>query len=266
MILAKKGAHAPPDSSDPPWGNRQDQDSGSASHRTPASAAEEHRADALGIGRLNHDQEMLAPLDSAAEADAAQMLKNREEARAFERSQAPTALLGSAMEIAAHSLSASGSLPPNSAALPRGAPPPPPPPKKIRFLVDYLVAPVPPEISFTFSREHSAQVKLFLCVFSGYEGQAICTSEPGAWNKYVNPGNQSCYFQAKVSDYADVRAAYNACIAWLLKMRVRLSVSVTPHHTHTFRPYTVCECHLPSHPCLPSRRCLCRPSVLCVPP
>ena len=69
-----------------------------------------------------------------------------------------------------------------------------------------------------------------------------------------------------------------------------LSVSVTSHHTHAFRPDAACadlpsfafhhdnkampsrfrpntvgECHLPSHPCLPSRRCLCRPSVLCVP-
>ena len=63
---------------------------------------------------------------------------------------------------------------------------------------------------------------MFLCVFNdGYEGQAICSSEPGAWHKYINPGNQSCYFQAKVSDYPDTRTAYDACIAWLLKMRVR---------------------------------------------
>ena len=165
---------------------------------------------------------MLPPLGFAATDDTAQMLKNRENARAFERSQTSAPLLGSAMESAARSLSASGSLPPNAVALPHGAPPPPPPPSQpVRFLVPYLVAKVPPEIAFTFSREHNARIKMFLCVFNGYEGQAICSSEPGAWNKYINPGNQSCYFQAKVSDYPDTRIAYDACIAWLLKMRVR---------------------------------------------
>jgi len=150
MILAKKGAHSAPTFSNPPWGNR-------------------------------HDQDTLPPLSFAVTPDAAQMLKNRENARAFERSQTSTSLLGSAMESAARSLSASGSLPPNAVALPRGAPPPPPPPSQpVRFLVPYLVAKVPPEISFTFSREHNARIKMFLCVFNGYEGQAICSSEPGA--------------------------------------------------------------------------------------
>ena len=37
-------------------------------------------------------------------------------------------------------------------------------------------------------------------------------------------------------------------------------------HIIAFRPNTVGECHLPSNPCLPSRCCLCQPSVLCVAP
>ena len=45
-----------------------------------------------------------------------------------------------------------------------------------------------------------------------------------------------------------------------------VSVSVASNHTHAFRLHnTVCECHLPSHSCLPSRRCLWRLSIVCVP-
>ena len=61
----------------------------------------------------SHDQEMLAPL-SAAPDDAAQLIKNRESARALEQSHTSAPLLGSAMEIAARGLSISGSLPPNT--------------------------------------------------------------------------------------------------------------------------------------------------------
>ena len=119
----------------------------------------------------SHDQEMLPPLGFAATDDAAQMLKNRENARAFERSQTSAPLLGSAMESAARSLSASGSLPPNAVALPHGAPPPPPPPSQpVRFLVPYLVAKVPPEIAFTFSREHNARIKMFSLRFQRLRG------------------------------------------------------------------------------------------------
>ena len=41
-----------------------------------------------------------------------------------------------------------------------------------------------------------------------------------------------------------------------------LSESVTSYHTHAFRRNV---CQLPSHHCIPSRRCLCRPSVPCAP-
>ena len=37
---------------------------------------------------------------------------------------------------------------------------------------------------------------------------------------YQPPGNQSCYFQAKVSQYPDARSAYNDCLGWLFKMRM----------------------------------------------
>ena len=169
---------------------------------------------------VSHNQEMLAPLSSAS-ADSGQMIKNRESARALEQSHASAPLLGSAMEAAARSLSTSGSLPPNATALPHGsAPPPAPPSLPIRFAVPYLVQKVPDKIAVAFSREHDVHAKNYPCVFNGYEGQPICSSEAGAWQKYINPGNQSCYFQAKVSNYPDARAAYNDCLGWLLKMRV----------------------------------------------
>ena len=164
---------------------------------------------------------MLAPLSSVS-ADAVQLIKNRESARALEQSHTSAPLLGSAMEAAALALSTSGSLPPNTAALPHGSPPPPPPPPlPIRFKVSYLVQKVPDKIAFTFAREHDVHAKNYLCVFNGFEGQPVCSSEAGVWQKCINAGNQCCYFQAKVSQYPDARAAYNesgsrfrACSTW----------------------------------------------------
>ena len=163
-------------------------------------------------------QPMLAPLANAV--NSAQMLKNRAEARAFEASHTATPVLGSAMETAVRGLSSSGSLPPNSSASPQGSAPPPPPARLVRFTVRYIVEKVPPHLAFTFSRVFDANAKEFLCVFNGFQGQPICSSEPGAWQKYVNAGNQACYFKAKINAYPNALAAYNDCLGWLLKQRV----------------------------------------------
>jgi hypothetical protein len=78
------------------------------------------------VAQPSTDQEMLDPLPSESAVDAAQMLKNRAEARAFEASHTATPVLGSAMEKAVRGLSSSGSLPPNSSAAPQVSSPPPP--------------------------------------------------------------------------------------------------------------------------------------------
>ena len=166
------------------------------------------------------DQPMLAPLADAT-ADHEQMLKNKRSAKNLQAALAPAPVLTSATEAAARALSSTGALPEGVTSLqPGSAPPPPPQPKVAQYDIEYLQAKVPAKIAFTFSRAHDTHAKQFLCVFNGYEGQPICSSENGAWSKYTNRGNQGCTFKARVSDYVNTRAAYNDCLGWLLKMRV----------------------------------------------
>ena len=205
-----------------------------------------------GDRRPSTDQEMLDPLPSETGVNSAEMLKNRAAARACEASHNAKPLLGSAMEAAARGLSSSGALPPGSSALPQGPAPPPRPDLPVRFNVRYLEQKVPQHLAFTFSRAFDANIKEFTCVFNGFQGQPICSSEPGAWQKYVNAGNQACYFKAKVINYPNAIAAYNDCLGWLLKQRVTHASQLSEYscsqcfNTHTGTPDDPAYCPEPA--------------------